>query len=402
MMRAVFALDHRFIPHGGRVLSEAQLPAESWSRYLRVFDEIIVLSRQGGVPPGKRVDDLNVSSRPRVEFRFVPDLASPLAQVCARSRAIALVRRTVEDADAVIARMPSETGLIASAAARELGKPWAAEVCGCPWDGLWHYGNWQGKVYAPVMAWRVRRALAGAPFAIYVTRRFLQGRYPCKEGHAVGCSDVDIATPGEDVLRRRLDTLESARQPLVFGLVGSLRGKVKGIHTALGALQRARRDLPPFEFRILGAGDPSPWRSMAQAAGLADVTRFDGTVPSGDPVLAWLDAVDVYLQPSFKEGLPRALIEAMSRGCPAIASSVAGIPELLEPQVLHRPGDAARLASLLVRAARDLRWRRQQAERNWREASEYSRANLEGTRNRFWDEFAARVRAAQVACAFAG
>ena len=45
-----------------------------------------------------------------------------------------------------------------------------------------------------------------------------------------------------------------------------------------------------------------------------------------------LDECDIYLQPSLQEGLPRSVIEAMSRGCACIGAATAGIPELLESE----------------------------------------------------------------------
>ena len=80
---------------------------------------------------------------------------------------------------------------------------------------------------------------------------------------------------------------------------------------------------------------------------------FNGVLPSGQPVLNWLDDIDIYVQPSFQEGLPRALVEAMSGGRPAFASTTGGIPELLPADCLHCPGDAARLGASIARAAED-------------------------------------------------
>ena len=56
-----------------------------------------------------------------------------------------------------------------------------------------------------------------------------------------------------------------------------------------------------------------PWMQEAKKMNVSNFIQFDGTLPSGQKVYDWLDEVDIYLQPSFQEGLPRALIEAMSR-----------------------------------------------------------------------------------------
>jgi glycosyltransferase involved in cell wall biosynthesis len=194
-------------------------------------------------------------------------------------------------------------------------------------------------------------------------------------------------------LKRRLAKIKRQLQPLALGLIGTLKTRNKGIQTIFKALSLVSQNLPAFEFRILGEGDPAPWRLEAARHGVGDLVVFDGTLPAGEPVLNWLDNVDVYLQPSFHEGLPRALIEAMSRGCPAIASSCGGIPELLEKECLIRPGDAKHLAELLVKAATNREWQDQQAARNWRKSGEYSRDKLEARRTDFLARFAAHAAA---------
>lgn len=392
-LRLVFAHDHRFILHRGQYLSAGQFSAGAWERYLEVCDELVIVAREGVAHPDEDIAQYNVASRPRVAFRFVPNLAGVGAYLVRQARAQRIMDELIATTDGVIARLPSETGLLAIEAARRHGKPWAVEVVGCAWDALWNYGTWQGKLYAPVMYRRMRRAAAGSPFALYVTRTFLQDRYPCEAGHAVACSDVDIGTPRDDV---RLDRLgrdpAPTDRPLVFGLIGTLHGRYKGIQTVFAALSEYRSRLPPCEFRILGGGDPTRWRDLAQRLGVQDLVRFDGVLPSGEPVLRWLDDIDVYLQPSLQEGLPRALIEAMSRASPALGSRIAGIPELLDDDCLHAPGDAGALGRLMLRAAGDPHWLRTLSERNWRRAHEYSREILQGRRGGFWRHFAAACR----------
>ena len=127
--------------------------------------------------------------------------------------------------------------------------------------------------------------------------------------------------------------------------------------------------------------------------GLADRVIFDGTLPAGEPVRQWLDGIDIYLQPSLREGLPRALIEAMSRACPAVASNVAGIPELLPQEFMHTPGDVARLAELVERVAVPS-IRADMATRNWKRAQDFTLPRLEKIRGEFWGAFRDSVKAA--------
>jgi glycosyltransferase involved in cell wall biosynthesis len=394
-MKAVFAHDHRFAPTSEGVFVEDQFPASLWDRYLFHFDALTVLGRKGGIPSGKQTGDLRRSCRGEVGFTFLPNLSSPHAQIFRRREAAARAREVVGGVDAVIARLPSEIGLLAIQVARELGRPWAVEVAGCPWDGLWNYGDWQGKAYAPIMAARTRRTVARAPYALYVTREFLQRRYPNRVGKTVACSNVEIPTLNESVLERRLTRIRSGSSPFVLGLIGTLKTRYKGIQTVFKALSQVRGQLPSVEFRLLGAGDPEPWRKEAVKHGVDDLVHFDGVLPGGEPVLEWLDAVDLYLQPSLQEGLPRALVEAMSRGCPGIGSTCAGIPELLEPEALIRPGDVSSLASGIRYAVDNAQWRAEQAERNWREVGEYTTDRLNARRYAFWNDFAAYARAVQ-------
>ncbi len=63
--------------------------------------------------------------------------------------------------------------------------------------------------------------------------------------------------------------------------------------------------------------------------------------------------MDLYLQFSKIEGLPRALIEAIARGCPAISSNVGGINELLSMETLVNSGDSLALSNKISRLLKD-------------------------------------------------
>jgi glycosyltransferase involved in cell wall biosynthesis len=390
-MKALFCHDHVFALDGtGKVYSSGQFSASIWDRYLEVFDALIVAGRCRRLSEPEATAGLNLASRPGVSFVFLPNLASFAGLMWRRIEAKRILAEAMKGADAVIVRLPSEIGVLGARLARTLAKPVAVEAAGCAWDGLWHYGTWRAKAYAPLRTWQMRREVGKADFALYVTRQFLQRRYPTR-GHAVAVSDVEIGAVDPAVLERRLARIEQRSSPLVLGLIGAIGNEIKGVRTVLEALARTRDALPPFEFRVLGPGDARPWHELATRHGLADAVRFCGVLPSGAAVFDWLDEVDIYLQPSFKEGLPRAMVEAMSRACPALGSTAGGIPELISADCLHRPGGVPQLGRLLVRAATDPDWQRAQAKRNFQQACAYAAEVLDARRRAFWRDFRASV-----------
>lgn len=67
---------------------------------------------------------------------------------------------------------------------------------------------------------------------------------------------------------------------------------------------------------------------------IVNKVKFLGLLDIED-VNKYLEKIDIYIQPSRTEGLSRALVEAMSRGCFCIASKVGGNPELIEEKYLY-------------------------------------------------------------------
>lgn len=343
-MRLLFAHDHRFQLGGdGKVYSAGPFPSEAWDRYLEHFEAVHVIARGG--EPAATLKKLSRSDRPEVSFELLPSLSS-LRQLIFLSRQLnGRLRSAVAAADAVVARLPSEVGLVAARHAEELGKPYAIEVVGCAWDVCVHHGALRARAYAPLALLRNQRAIAKAPLALYVTSSWLQKRYPTS-GEQWSASNVSLrplCRAEIDHRESRLAALARGQRP-VLGTIASLTNRSKGIQTAFAAVSHLRKEGVELTYRVLGPGPTEPWRALARKLNISHLIHFDGTRRAGEEVWQWLDEIDIHLQPSFQEGLPRATIEAMNRGAACLGSTCGGIPELIAADRIHRAGDSRALA----------------------------------------------------------
>jgi glycosyltransferase involved in cell wall biosynthesis len=130
---------------------------------------------------------------------------------------------------------------------------------------------------------------------------------------------------------------------------------VKGLPILLEALARLAAQHPQLELALAGDGpDRAALEAQAARLGVADRVRFLG-YRSSEQVRALLQDTDVFVLPSFAEGVPVVLMEAMASGVPVVATRVAGVTELVEDGVsgfVVPPGDVgalvASIASLLA------------------------------------------------------
>ena len=134
---------------------------------------------------------------------------------------------------------------------------------------------------------------------------------------------------------------------LVF--VGRL-APVKGLRVLLEALGQ----LPDPNVRLTIVGDGSERATLeAMAAPLGERVRFTGYL-SQEEVAEILTTANAFVLPSFAEGVPVVLMEAMAAGLPVMATRITGVPELVEDGVsghLVTPGDPAALARAITELA---------------------------------------------------
>ncbi|WP_165153802.1 glycosyltransferase family 4 protein [Parabacteroides sp. ZJ-118] len=319
---------------------------------------------------------------PGVDFVFLKKVNTMRSLLVDRLENERIIEWEVLACDICVAHVPSFLGDTVARIAKKHGKPCLNVVVGCAWDAYWNY-SWVGKLMAPFRYLSLRRVQADAAYSIYVTNDFLQCRYPTR-GYSIGCSDVNITTGDETALQKRLEKIAVRRDILKLGTVAAVNVRYKGQEYAIKALRRLRDCGIDIEYHLVGGGDNTFLRSLADKYGVGDRTFFHGLIPH-DQVIPFLDEMDLYIQPSKQEGLPRALIEAMSRGCLSLGSRTAGIPELLDKKYVFRRGNVSDIVRILSKV--DKNTLKEQALRNFEVAKQYDRDLLNRRRCEFMDLF---------------
>ena len=163
------------------------------------------------------------------------------------------------------------------------------------------------------------------------------------------------AVDTEQVARLRTELHIPPGAPVV-GFVGRLV-REKGIPELLEAFDAVHRALPEAVLLIVGPDDPDKHDALTHEAVAAAhpgiPVRFAGYRHDMPALYALMD---VFVLPSYREGLPQTLMEAAAMSVPAVATDVRGCREIVvhgETGLIVPPADGQALAAALVRLLRD-------------------------------------------------
>lgn len=355
------------------------------ARYYNIADEITVLTRTKVIDP----KDTNSERADMEKLKIVssPNLAVFKNFFSNRVNAKEKLEKELHDADFLIARLPSRIGNMAVDLAVKTGKPYLIELVGCPWDALWNY-SLVGKINAPSMYLETKKKVESSKYTVYVTNDFLQKRYPT-HGENTNCSNVELKNFDDQKIEERLQEIQkrNKKDKLILGTTAAVDVKYKGQQYVIEALGKLKvRGVTNIEYQLVGDGNQAYLRKLAEKNDVIEQVKFIGALPHKD-VFKWLDCIDIYIQPSKQEGLPRALIEAMSKGIPSMGSRTAGIPELLEEEFIfsNSKKNVDEICKILNRFDKDTMY--EQAKRNYEEAKLYDKNIIEKRRLEFFLKF---------------
>jgi glycosyltransferase involved in cell wall biosynthesis len=169
----------------------------------------------------------------------------------------------------------------------------------------------------------------------------------------------DAFRDSDPAMRRHMESLFPRSGSRIVLMAGRLSPD-KGFHVLIDAIPAVLAKAPDARFIICGDGvQRHELERQVVSLGLKDVVVFAGFRNDLD---SWMPNADLFVLPSFTEGLPNVLLEAHASGVPVVATAVGGSPELVvdgETGWLVPPGVRPALAAGMIRLLCDDSRRRQ-------------------------------------------
>lgn len=298
----------------------------------------------------------------------------------------------IEKCDLVIARVPSIIAYRAADYAKKAKVSYLAEMMGDAWDSYWNH-DISGKCIAPYMYKKMKNVAWNANYSLYVTDKYLQQRYPCKNG-GISASNVVIKNVEQPVLEKRLEKIKKFdKKHISLMTTAAVNVRPKGQQFVIQAIKGLKQRGIEVEYFLAGGGEQTYLKKIAKNQGVEENVIFLGELTI-EEVYRYLDSIDIYIQPSLQEGLPRSVIEAMSRGCPCLGSKTAGTPELLEAEFIFERSSVKAVENAVVNILGSNLDKI--AKRNFEFSKGYREEILDARRNEYFRKIQAKITKSEV------
>ena len=284
----------------------------------------------------------------RFDVRYVPTHrdGTALQKAVAAFGAYASLSRLLLTADAPLVHihLASRASFwrksVVCALARLRGRPYVLHVHGAEFSKFYH------EECGAFSKWIVRRVLERAALVLALSGQWNEVLKRIAPGATV--QTLPNAVPLHDVPPR-----VAANAPARILFAGRI-GARKGTYELLRAFARLAPQFPSATLVCAGDGEAAQLKALAAELGVAEQVECPGWL-SPEAMGSEMQRASIFALPSHHEGVPMAMLEAMSRSLPVLTTPVGGIPEVLENErngILVTPGDVDAIEAALERLLR--------------------------------------------------
>lgn len=329
-MKLVFVTDNGFSSDGENFYYSGA-NVQHYSTMTNIFEDITFIAKNNDY------DNSENLISPKYDTFLVENLLSTSNFISNYRNLNKVLTREIPKADIVIAF--GINGYFASKIAKKYNKAIISYIGGCIYDTLNNMDSKFKKIMAPIMKRLIQNMTMNSDYVHYVDD-YLVERYPTN-GKILICPSVRLKID-DTKIKDRIKKIKSPSNDVYLGIIGYAHNKIKGIDTIIRSMEHLPHNV---KLQVVGRGDHSWLDRIIIDLNLENRIEFLGTINDRQQLFNWLDNVDIYLQPSLTEGMPRATLEAMSRGCPVISTSVGGLKSIIESDYRIDTGDVKDLSN---------------------------------------------------------
>lgn len=346
-MKITIVTDHRFFNYGDEIFDDYVFDYNFFKNYLDVFDRVDIVCRVQGVGD---LDNMWVkSSGPGINFISLPN-EHGLKWFLNVNRYIKEELPAIFDTDSFCFRLPSMAAWEIFRQNKFKNLPYIFESIGDPEDAMVSSEDSlakrvPSKILGHILKNRKRKIVYHAETGSYVSINHLQQKYPIKEGRDTE-SISSIRLESGYILNRskKIDFKKSIRIIHIGSFI-----PLKNQKDLIQSFKIISANYPQAKLDFVGDGPTrNACEDLVQKLELSSHVAFHGQVTGFNNIVKLLDKAQFFILPSFNEGMPRALIEAMARGLICLGSNRGGISELLQKEYLFNVGDYQQIADKLI------------------------------------------------------
>jgi glycosyltransferase involved in cell wall biosynthesis len=375
---------HLYKTPDGKYYTPSIYNYDFFQRYLNVFDEVRFVSKT------KYVDSIDKSkfllvSREGLEIYELPWYQGVKGMFKKIFKLIQKYRRACDGCDCYIFRVAQIESYLTYIFANRRNKPYAVEVVNNPAE-FSDMNNMFKWINVNLLKMMIRRANGVA----YVTQSYLQRLYPSRAS-IKGESEKYFESSYSSIELSENDICKPKKYPKemkclnITHISNFIKGNMKGHKTLIDIINIITKKGYDVKVEFIGDG-PSvvDFERYADSLNIGERVNFIGKLHTKTAVMNELVNHDLFVFPSFYEGLPRVVLEAQAAGLPCLSTRVGGIPELLKEKYLHKPGDSESFANSIMRLINKSQELEKMSIENIENAKKYTQRKLREKRGFFY------------------
>ena len=391
MAKLLLSCDDYVFRCNGKYYARTQEKYDFYQRYLRVFDKLRLVTR---CVDEKQLGKSRVSlDDSRIEYVPMPFFSGPLQYAKAYYKIYKQLKGITDGCDAAILRLPSTIAQRVCTKVMKSGIPYATELVFDANDAMDNATNPIERLLWSNIHRQMVNACNHADGVACVTEHYLQKHYSSQKPDAFFGHYSSLALDKSFYTGARHFPIGKEISIAHVCTQVQFKGR-KGYNEVIEAIAKLKKRGVDVSVNFAGPDyhdGISKLTNLAQTLGVGDRIHFIGGV-NRTQLSEYLEKSDIYVMPTWAEGLPRVIIEAMAKGLPCITTPVSGNPELVEEHFLVPYYDTDTLADRIEELTKDVSLYEKTSRVNFERSKKYEASLLEARRDDFYHNLMDKIK----------